>query len=368
MPNGIRKIAQNYLIEPVTIEIKMPTATVKSIEQKFLFSNQGEKPTALLRILAIEQFQAVIVFTRTKSSTEEVAQLLQQQGYRAMAIHGDITQNIRERIISQFKEGAIDILVATDVAARGLDVERVSHVINYDVPFDCETYVHRIGRTGRAGRSGTTILFVTPKESRILNQIERHNRQRIEKISIPDDQQIKDAMKQQFLDKISNQLANGDIDDYFHLLSKFCQDHQLNPLDVAAALALCMNKGKSLQDLTSLPKLSKSKNNERSSGQEKRFGRDARDGGGKERRERRSNNRAQECFRLDVGKVHGVKPGHLIGAIANEGGLKGRDITGLKIHADHATVELPKGLEKRTLNTIAKAWVCGRQLNISKIG
>lgn len=181
MPYRIRQIANSYLNEPVSVEIRAETATVKSIEQRFLFASGAQKPDALLRVLAVEDYQGVIVFVRTKSSTEEVAEILQQQGYRAMAIHGDITQALRERIIAQFRQGAIDILVATDVAARGLDVERVTHVINYDIPHDCETYVHRIGRTGRAGRSGVTVLFVTPKESRILNLIERHTRQRIEK-------------------------------------------------------------------------------------------------------------------------------------------------------------------------------------------
>ena len=182
MPPRIRQIANRYLNDPVSIEIRMETATVKSIEQKFLFSSQGQKPDALLRILAVEASQGVIVFVRTKTGTEEVAELLQQHGHRAMAIHGDITQSLRERVITQFKQGAIDILVATDVAARGLDVDRVTHVINYDMAHDCETYVHRIGRTGRAGRSGVTILFATPKESRMLHTIERHTRQRIEKI------------------------------------------------------------------------------------------------------------------------------------------------------------------------------------------
>ena len=162
MPPRIRQIANRYLKDPVSVEIRMETATVKSVEQRFLFASQGQKPDALLRILAVENYQGVIVFVRTKSSTEEVAEVLQQQGYRAMAIHGDITQALRERIIAQFKQGAIDVLIATDVAARGLDVDRVTHVINYDMAHDCETYVHRIGRTGRAGRSGVAILFATP--------------------------------------------------------------------------------------------------------------------------------------------------------------------------------------------------------------
>ncbi len=199
----------------------------------------------------------MIVFVRTKSSTEEVAEMLQQNGYRAMAIHGDITQALRERIITQFKQGAIDVLVATDVAARGLDVERVTHVINYDMAHDCETYVHRIGRTGRAGRCGVTILFVTPRESRMLNTIERHTRQKIVKISAPNDHMIKEARQQRFMANITQRLENPNLGEYRSLIENYLKQQPTDVLDVAAALALLLNQDKSWQQTIALPKAPK---------------------------------------------------------------------------------------------------------------
>ncbi|MFZ4077690.1 MAG: DEAD/DEAH box helicase, partial [Legionellaceae bacterium] len=367
MPPRIRQIANTYLTDPVSVEIRTETATVKTVEQRFLFASQPQKPEALLRILATETHQGVIVFTRTKSSTEEVATLLQQQGIRAMAIHGDMTQTLRERVIAQFKQGIIDVLVATDVAARGLDVERVTHVINYDMAHDCETYVHRIGRTGRAGRSGTTILFVTPRESRMLSMIERHTRQRIEKINIPNDHMIRTARQERFMASINDRLHHQHSADYRFMIERYLADKadsNVSALDVAAALALLHHQDKPWQQELSLPKSEERQarpgqgrvRGSESVGASGRFGR-SRDG---EQRSSRSfdNNRRStqqvsiqegtqlELFRIDIGRVHGVKPGNIVGAIANEGGLQSRLITGLKIHDDHSTVRLPSGMPK----------------------
>ncbi|MDP3268691.1 MAG: DEAD/DEAH box helicase, partial [Legionella sp.] len=237
MPHRIRQIANTYLNNPASVEIRMETATVKSVEQRFLFASGYQKPDALVRVLEVEDYQGAIVFVRTKSSTEEVAEILQQQGLRAMAIHGDITQSLRERIIAQFKQGAIDILVATDVAARGLDVERVTHVINYDLPHDNETYVHRIGRTGRAGRSGVTILFVTPKESRLISNIERHTRQRIEKVNIPNDHMIQVARQQRFMANITARMTHENLPSYKRIVEDYIKENEVDPVDVAATLA-----------------------------------------------------------------------------------------------------------------------------------
>lgn len=379
MPARIRHIAQNYLNQPVSIEIRSETATVKAIEQKFLFASGAQKPAALLRILAVEDFQGVIVFVRTKSSTEEVAQLLQQQHYRAMAIHGDISQNLRERIIAQFRQGAIDVLVATDVAARGLDVERVTHVINYDIPFDCETYVHRIGRTGRAGRSGVTVLFITPKETRLLNLIERHTRQRIEKMFIPDDHQIKAARKKQFMTKISDRLQHEKIGEYQRFIEEYLRENDCSAIEVAAALALLANQDQSLLQELSLPKVSepaKEKNRknrkEQHAFQEDKFSRasrgSTRSGYKKEKGSHHPDfQQDQALFRIDIGRMHGARPANIVGAIANEAGLAGRQISDLKIHTDHSTVRLPKALPKNVVKDLTKAWVCGRQLNLSLI-
>ncbi|MGQ3888135.1 DEAD/DEAH box helicase [Legionella sp. CNM-1927-20] len=374
MPHRIRQIANNYLVDPISIEIRSETATVKSTEQRFLFASPAQKPDALLRILAVEDYQGVIVFVRTKSATEDVADSLQKQGHRAMAIHGDITQALREKIVAQFRQGAIDVLVATDVAARGLDVERVTHVINYDVPHDCETYVHRIGRTGRAGRSGVTILFVSPRETRILNNIERHTRQRIEKITVPNDQMIQQAKQQRFLASISNRLEHKNVVQYRKIIDTFLeQNPSVAAADVAAALALLINKDKPWQfELPKSVSVGKDKRarervnskeskdfNERSAKKNRRSPREA--------SSKHFEDMPQELFRLEVGRVHGVKPGNIVGAIANEAGLQSRFITGLKIHDDHSTVRLPKGMPKEVFQDLNKAWVCGRQLKLSVI-
>lgn len=377
MPARIRQIANSYLKDPVSIEIRMETATVKSVEQRFLFASQGQKPDALLRVLATEDYQGVIVFTRTKSSTEEVADVLQQQGHRAMAIHGDLTQALRERIIAQFKQGAIDVLVATDVAARGLDVERVTHVINYDVAQDCETYVHRIGRTGRAGRSGVTILFVTPKESRMITMIERHTRQRIEKISTPNDHMIQVVRQQRFLAKITERLEHEHITPYKSIIEQYLKDNDVSAIDVAAALALQLNQDKAWNTKLSLPtpprpakdaRISREKSSDRGSDSRPATRPSFSNGATGERRGSRDESYAQELYRLDVGRVHGVKPGNIVGAIANEAGLQSRFITGLKINDDHSLVRLPKGMDKETVHGLNKAWVCGRQLNLTSLG
>lgn len=368
MPPRIRQIANRYLNDPVSVEIKMDTATVKSIEQRFLFASQAQKPDALIRILAAEECQGVIVFVRTKSSTEEVAEMLQEQGHRAMAIHGDITQALRERIIVQFKQGAIDVLVATDVAARGLDVDRVTHVINYDMAHDCETYVHRIGRTGRAGRSGVTILFVTPKESRMLNSLERHTRQRIEKIMVPNDHMIQTAKQRRFMVSITERLQNEHLPSYRNIITAYLKENEaVSAEDVAAALALLLNQDKPWQQQITSPKIARPAKEARVRGADSRSTRSSETSSTGEQKRFRADY-PQELFRIDVGRVHGVKPGNIVGAIANEAGLQSRFITGLKIHDDHSTVRLPKGMAKEIFHDLNKAWVCGRQLKLTSLG
>ena len=398
MPHRIRQIANTYLNNPASIEIRSETATVKSIEQRFLFASGHQKPDALVRILAVEEYQGVIVFVRTKSSTEEVAELLQQQGLRAMAIHGDITQALRERIIAQFRQGAIDILVATDVAARGLDVERVTHVINYDLPHDNETYVHRIGRTGRAGRSGVAILFVTPKESRLISSVERHTRQRITKVNVPNDHMIQVARQQRFMANITARLEHENIHSYRKIVEEYIKENEVSAVDVAATLALLLHKDMPWQQKeitlakparperdarsergSKFERSSSRSDDRRSFGDKKSFGErksygDDRKSFGDDRKKfngessASSSSSEQDLFRIDVGKVHGVKPGNIVGAIANEAGLQSRHITGLKIHDDHSTVRLPKGMSQEIISDLTKAWVCGRQLNITLVG
>lgn len=395
MPSRIREISGKYLREAVSVDIKSATATVVSIEQKFLFSSQGEKPAALLRLLAAETYQGVIVFVRTKAGADEVASMLQSQQHKAVAIHGDLNQPLRERIIDQFRQGQIDILVATDVAARGLDIEQVTHVINYDIPFDCETYVHRIGRTGRAGRSGVAILFITPKESRMLNIIERHTKQPITKIQVPSNEMIQEVRKTRFLKTISEKMEHSGMASYRTLLTPFIEENNYDVLDVAAALALMFNNNNAWGKPLSLPAVAKRadspKDRSRGDSSFAKRGGDRRDGPfsrargdrrdsppfARDRNDRPSGDRRDAgarfegeavLYRLDVGRLHGVKPGNIVGAIANEAGLNSRNITGITIHDDHSTVFLPKAMPQDAIRSLQKAWVCGRQLGVSLVG
>ncbi|MDF1646802.1 MAG: DEAD/DEAH box helicase [Legionellaceae bacterium] len=372
MPPPIRKIANRYLNSPVSVEIREKTATVASIEQRFLFASQVQKPNALLRVLAVEQHEGVIVFTRTKNGAEEVATFLQEHGHRVMAIHGDISQALRERAIARFKQGAVNILVATDVAARGLDVERVTHVINYDMAHDCETYVHRIGRTGRAGRSGTAILFVSPREARMISVVERHTKQAITKTTIPTDEMIQAVRETHFMAGIDMRLEHKNLGDYQKIIQAYLKDKDVAAEDVAAALALQLNRDKPWKLESVLPPSKPERSRgERSSRSDSHSNRNRASAQGAPRhasREHRRASHAEELFRLDVGRIHGVKPANIVGAIANEGGLQSRLITGLKIHEDHSTVRLPRELPKEAFLGLKRAWVCGRPLKLTSMG
>ncbi len=366
MPPPIRKIANRYLNDPVSVEIREKTATVESIDQRFLFASPVQKPNALLRVLAVEQTDGVIVFTRTKNGAEEVATFLQEHGQRVMAIHGDISQVLRERAIARFKQGAVNILVATDVAARGLDVERVTHVINYDMAHDCETYVHRIGRTGRAGRSGVAILFVSPREARMVSVVERHTKQTIQKIAIPSDEMIHKARESRFMAAIDARLEHKNIEDYKKLIQTYLKGKAVSAEDVAAALALQLNRDKAWKLDAVLPssKAEHSRSGRQSDARSPRSGASRR----ASRDNPRRSSHPEELFRLDVGRIHGVKPANIVGAIANEGGLQSRFITGLKIHEDHSTVRLPREMPKETFRGLKRAWVCGRPLKLTSMG
>lgn len=383
MPPRIRKIATQYLKNPVEVSIRSETATVKSISQKFIFATQNQKNPILLRILEAEEFQAVIIFVRTKIGSEEVAAALQAQGHsRAMAIHGDLSQSLREKVISQFRQGAIDILVATDVAARGLDVERITHVINYDMPQDCETYVHRIGRTGRAGRAGTSIMLVTPREARMLNMIERHTREPIEKMIPPSDKTIEIVRKKRFISSIQQRLEHENLAAYRALITEFLAGNPAaSAVDVAAVLALqqhfdkpwevdlpvissSKDFGKFPEKFSDRPRDASKRQRSRSPMDDNKPGRRSSAGFGSS-----SGFGAKDAdavmYRVEVGHTHGVKPGNIVGAIANEGGIASRYITGLKIHQDYTTVFLPRDLPKAALQHLQKTWVCGRQLQLT---
>ena len=478
---AIRRIAQKHLRKPVEITIQSKTSTAANIRQRYWLVSGLHKLDALTRILEAESFDGMLIFVRTKLETVELAERLQARGFDAAALNGDIPQQQRERTVSALKEGKVDIVVATDVAARGLDVERISHVVNYDVPYDSETYVHRIGRTGRAGRKGEAILFIAPRERNMLRIIERATRQTIDQMRLPSIADVNEQRVARFKQRITEAVASGEGELFRELIEQFEREQNIPAIDIAAALASLLQGGAPLL----LPEKSEggagesgeddSRRERRGGRHEERGGRDgerggrheargsgrqgersgrrgerfeARDGRGgrpespgrqgerhearggrteeshtvsghepdgaqREAREgRRSgrhdehggapeahgqqrgeqggrhdeqganeqradrperapkkkrgpNNIAFETFRIEVGHVHGVKPGNIVGAIANEAGLEGRHIGHVDIREDHSFVDLPEGMPKEIFRSLKKVRVAGRELQIA---
>ena len=369
MPQQIRRIATKYLNKPEQITIKSKTATVDTIRQRFWPVSGMHKLDALTRILEAETFDAMLIFVRTKTSTVELAEKLEARGYSSAPLNGDIQQKQRERTIDQIKKGKLDILVATDVAARGLDVQRISHVVNYDVPYDTETYVHRIGRTGRAGRKGDAILFVAPREKRMLSAIERATRQKIEIMELPSTELINDKRIASFKQKITDTLANEDLALFTQLIEQYQQEHNVPTEEIAAALAR-LSQGKTPLLLQNKP---------HSTGNKKRARDDwDRDDGSrrnkKPRKERERSSRKEasleegmERYRIEVGHAHEVMPGNIVGAIANEADIDSKFIGRIDIYDDYSLVDLPEGMPKELLNELKKVWVSGQQLKISRL-
>jgi len=349
MPPGIRKITSKYLHDPVQVKVESKTATADNITQRYIQVAGPRKMDALTRLLEVEPFEAMIVFVRTKQATEEVAEKLRARGFSAAAINGDIAQAVRERTISQLKDGSIDILVATDVAARGLDVERISHVLNYDIPHDPESYVHRIGRTGRAGRSGTALLFVSPRERHLLNSIERVTRQKLVESQLPSVDDVNAQRVEKFRDSITNGLSNPGIDLFRKLIEAYERDHDVPMADIAAALALQSHDGGEFL-MTEPPP-------------EKRRERPDRDDGPP--RKRRDTRDDLATYRIAVGKRHKVMPGAIVGAIANEGGLHRSDFGHIAIRPDYSLVELPKKLSHETLKKLEHTKIQGVPINLT---
>ncbi|SEM22586.1 ATP-dependent RNA helicase DeaD [Luteibacter sp. UNCMF331Sha3.1] len=378
MPAPIRRIAQTYLKNPAEVTIKNKTTTAANIRQRYWWVSGVHKLDALTRILEAESFDAMIVFTRTKSATEELASKLQARGFAAAAINGDIAQAQRERVIDQLKTGKLDILIATDVAARGLDVERISHVLNYDIPHDTESYVHRIGRTGRAGRSGEAILFVTPRERNLLRQIERATRQPIEQMQLPTIEAVNDTRVNKFNERITETLATGDLGLFQQLVEKYEQEHNVPAIEIAAALARIAQGDQPLL-LTPPPKREYTERPPREFDRERPprdFDRDrpSRDGADfNDRRPVREGMRqprphvtenGKKTYRIEVGHEHGVKPGNIVGAIANEGGVEAKFIGRVSIRDDYSLIDLPDGMPPETFDHLKKVWVAQQQLKI----
>ena len=349
-------IRDRYLEDPVEITVKNKTSTASNITQRYLIVSYPQKVDALTRILEVENFEAMIVFVRTKNETETLAEKLRARGYSAMAINGDVAQVQRERTINQLKAGKLDILVATDVAARGLDVERISHVVNYDIPTDTESYVHRIGRTGRAGRSGDSIAFVTPRERHLLRAIEKATRQPLTQMQLPSVDDVNATRLSRFDDQITEALTQPERIDFFRdVVSHYVSEHDVAEVDVAAALAAVMHGEQPLL-LEPEPERATRSFDERST-----------HGGKADRspRESRSGGQQMAAYRLEVGKRHKVEPRQIVGALANEGGLSRGDFGHIAIKPDFSIVELPAELPPGTLERLAGTRISGKLIEIS---
>ena len=364
MPKEIRRIARSHLKDPQEISIKVRTTTAETINQRYWTVSGFHKLDALTRILEAEEFDAVIVFVRTRTATVELAEKLAARGYNTAALNGDIVQKQREKTVNDLKSGNLDIIVATDVAARGLDVQRISHVINYDIPYDTEAYVHRIGRTGRAGRTGEAILFVAPRERRMLAAIERATRQKITLMELPSTEEINDKRVASFKQRISDTLADEELGFYQQLVESYRVEHNIPAIEIAAALAKLVQGDQPLL-LSGKPKAPPPGNGTQR--EKKRPRDDDSKQRGKPRREQDADLPPMVAYRVEVGERDGVKPGNIVGAIANEAGLDGHYIRRIDIHEDHTTLELPDGMPRDIERMLRKAWVCGKQLGIRRL-
>jgi len=359
MPDVIRRIAQRHLKNPKEVRIAAKARTADTVSQRVWMVAGLPKPEALVRILEAEETDGVIIFTRTKATSADLADFLNKRGLRACALHGDMAQNQREQAVDRLKKGGLDILVATDVAARGLDVERISHVINFDPPHDSESYVHRIGRTGRAGRSGQAILFVGHREKRLLFNLERSTGQRIEPMELPKAEVINAKRSEKFKEQVVHAMQARDIEQYQKLLQEVQAETEADPLLVAAALA------KMFQGNTPLWVEDVVVRAPRDRGERSNFGSDRprREGGGRGRS--RELEAGMKRYRMPIGRTHGVKPANIVGAIANEANISSRNIGRIDIQQDFSTVDLPESMTKAVFQALARVRVCGVPMNLT---
>jgi ATP-dependent RNA helicase DeaD len=385
MPAQIRRISKKYLHDPEEVTVKNKTTTSVNTTQRYLMVSYPQKVDALTRILEVENFEGMIVFVRTKNETELLAEKLRARGYSAAAINGDVAQVQRERTVNQLKAGKLDILVATDVAARGLDVERISHVVNYDIPIDTESYVHRIGRTGRAGRSGAAISFVTPRERHLLNAIERATRQPLTQMQLPSVEDVNVTRLARFDDAITEALGQAErIDMFRDIIGHYVTHHDVPEADVAAALAV-VAQGET--PLLLSPEDERAQRRERAERERTERGDradrpargtrvdryDRNDRGARtdrpdrpERPERRPRNpdRALTAYRIEVGKRHKVEPRQIVGALANEGGLSREDFGHIQINPEFSLVELPADLPGDVFDRLSSTRISGKLIEI----
>lgn len=365
MPAQIRRIANRHLNNPAEITIKLKTATADTIRQRFWPVSGIHKLDALTRILEAETFDAMLVFVRTKTATVELSEKLEARGYASTALNGDISQNLRERAIQNLKKGKLDILVATDVAARGLDVDRISHVLNYDIPYDAEAYIHRIGRTGRAGRQGDAILFVAPRERRLLAAIEKATRKAIEMMELPSTELINDKRIERFKQRITDAIASDKSKMFYELVERYQVENEVTPLQVAGALA------QMLQGDT--PFLLQNKPNRKAdNGWKKDDGhRDSRSPR-RVRSVRRDSasepGQGMKTYRLEVGYEHKVMPGNIVGAIANEANIDSKNIGRIKIFDSYSLVDMPDGMPAELFESLKRVRIATYPLDISVAG
>jgi len=384
MPPAIKKVADRYLKNPEEISIKTATSTNADIEQYYWLVQGTNKLDALTRLLEVEEFDGMIVFVRTRNSTVELADKLSARGFSAAAINGDMNQSLRQRTIEQLKRGTLDILVATDVAARGLDVDRISHVMNYDIPYDNEAYVHRIGRTGRAGRSGKAILFVAPRERRMLQSIEKTTRKAITRMELPTRGELVVRRAEAFKSSIAETVSGGNLEFFHELVQDLCRDHECSIEDVAAAMAMLLQKDKPLAPVRK-EHASDRRTPERQTFAPERPARQERPAPkDKPVRERMPRVRADDGevrakpltdfpeipmqrFRIEVGHRDDVTPREIVGAIANEAEIEGRYIGHIRIFDEYSTVDLPDGMPPETFRTLRKTHVRQKPLNIAAL-
>ena len=358
IPAQIRRLSAKYLHDPQEITIKDKTTTSSTIAQRYLIVSYPQKVDALTRILEVENFEAMIVFTRTKNETEVVAEKLRARGFGAAAINGDVVQAQRERTIKQLKDGKLDILVATDVAARGLDVDRISHVVNFDIPIDTESYVHRVGRTGRAGRAGDAISFVTPRERRMLGAIERATRQPLTQMHLPSVDDVNATRLARFDDRITEALDRHDeIQRFRDIVGHYVEHHDVPEADVAAALAFVAQGDTPLLLDAADERVTEFVRDDRAP-------RDAKQGGARGDRARSSASGPFATYRIAVGKRHKVEPRQIVGAIANEGGLSRGDFGAIKILPDFSLVDLPADLSKDVFRKLGGTRISGKLIEL----
>ncbi|MBP2196311.1 DEAD/DEAH family ATP-dependent RNA helicase [Pantoea cypripedii] len=371
MPEAIRRITKRFMKDPQEVRIQSSVTTRPDISQSY-WTAYGRKTDALVRFLEAEDFDAAIIFVRTKNATLEVAEALERSGYNSAALNGDMNQALREQTLERLKDGRLDILIATDVAARGLDVERISLVVNYDIPMDAESYVHRIGRTGRAGRAGRALLFVENRERRLLRNIERTMKLTIPEVELPNAELLGERRLAKFAAKVQQQLESSDLDMYRALLSKMQPEEELDMETLAAALLKMAQGERPLILPADAPRPQRREFRDRDDRRDSRDSRDSRGpresrDGDRPRRERRDVGEMQ-LYRIEVGRDDGVEVRHIVGAIANEGDISSRYIGNIKLFGTHSTIELPKGMPGEVLQHFTRTRILNKPMNMQLLG